>query len=112
MVRSQVRAFAAAGAGLLALAGIYLWRDLAIAPEYLLSVAAAVSAAFAVAAWPRALAWAGAAGLFACAVAGGAWYAAVRADALVPGLALAFAGAVAAAIARRRDTNGMQLGFN
>ncbi|HZS35428.1 MAG TPA: hypothetical protein VFF06_01300 [Polyangia bacterium] len=94
---SQAQWFVAAGVGMLALAGFFLWQELALRAEYVLSIAAVASAALAVAARSRTLGFAGAVGVLACVAGGGMFYAATRADALLPGIALGFAGAVVAA---------------
>jgi hypothetical protein len=105
---SQARGFLVAGGGLLALAAFFLWRDLALSPEYLLTAAAIACAALALGARARLTAYAGVGGLLACAAGGGAWYAAVRSDALLPGLALALVGAAltAALKLRRAEAEG------
>ena len=71
---------AVGGTGFLALAAVFLVRDLALPTETLLGVAALLGAA----------------------LAGGGWYAAITSPALLPGLALTAAGAIAALVLQER----------
>src|SRR5689334_3759623 len=92
-------ALAAGGAAFLLLAGIFLWRDLALPRELVMLAAVALAAAAAVLDRPRALPALGPAALLAGTVAAGAWYAAERVPGVLPALGVALVGA-AAAVAR------------
>lgn len=83
--------FLVGGAALLALAAAFLWIDLELAPELLLGVAAVASTGALLLLPGR---W-GAGALLAGALLGGAWYAATRADAFLPGIALLLFGSIA-----------------
>jgi hypothetical protein len=85
---------AAGGAGFLALAAIFLVRDLALPPEMLMGAAALLAAIAAVLGrrrWPAV----GPGALLGVALAGGAWYAAVKSPALLPALGIAAAASIA-----------------
>jgi hypothetical protein len=92
------------GAGFLALAAIFLVRDLALPPETLLGAAALLASIAAVLGRPRRWPWVGPGGLLAVAIGGGAWYLAVTSPALLPGLALAAVGAIATVVLHERRT--------
>jgi hypothetical protein len=68
------RGFAAVGAGLLALAGYFVWRDLGVGAEYLLVVVAVVAAAAELTARPRSRPHAGLVALLGCTLIAGAWF--------------------------------------
>jgi hypothetical protein len=91
--------FLIGGVALLALAAAFLWNDLQLRPELLLTVGALLSTATL---WlaPRRVS---AAALLLGAVLGGAWYAATRTDALLPGLALLLAGSITSVVLTRDD---------
>lgn len=94
---------AACGAGFLALAAIFLVRDLALPPETLMSAAAVLAAIAAVAGrrrWPAV----GPGALLGVALAGGAWYAMVKSPALLPALALAAVASIAVVVMHERHT--------
>jgi hypothetical protein len=93
---------AAGGAGFLALAAIFLVRDLALPPETLLCAAALAASIAALLDRPRRWPWAAPGALLAVAIVGGAWYLAVTSPALLPGLALAALGSIAAVALRER----------
>jgi hypothetical protein len=99
--------FLVGGIALLGLAAVFLWNDLALKPELLLTVGALVAGG--------ALLWApkrwAAAALLGGAVMGGGWYAATRADALLPGLALVFAASVASVVLAGDDAWARRLGW-
>ncbi|MBN1208059.1 MAG: DUF2339 domain-containing protein [Myxococcaceae bacterium] len=84
----DVRVLVVAGAGLLGLAGVFLWRDLQVPMEMLLALAAITAAGLAFAAVPRERPLAGPIAVLACAVLGGAWYAATKSGLLLIGLAV------------------------
>jgi hypothetical protein len=100
--KSSSTFLAAGGAGFLALAGYFLWRDLALPPQIVLSAAAAIAAIAAALGRPRR--WPGLApgALLALALVGGAWFAAVKAPALLPPLAVTALGSIAAVVVRER----------
>jgi len=77
---------AVGGAGFLALAAIFLVRDLALPPETLMGVAALLAAVTAVVGrrWPTV----GPAALLGVAAVGGAWYTTVKSPVLLPALVL------------------------
>jgi uncharacterized membrane protein len=89
----DVRVLALAGVGLLALAAVFLWRDLQVPSEALLSVAAVGAVGLALAGVPRGRHLAGPLAVLACGVLGGAWYAATKSGLLLVGLAVTLAAA-------------------
>jgi len=93
---------AVCGTGFLALATVFLVRDLALPTETLLAVAALLASIAAVLGRPRRWPWVAPAALLGAAVAGGGWYAAITSPALLPGLALTAAGAIAALVLHER----------
>lgn len=93
MDKHDWRILAAAGAGMLCLAGGFLWRDLQVQPEVLLVVASVLGAG--VALWSRGRQpLLGPAAMIACTLAGGAWYAIGRSPLLLIGLAASWAAAL------------------
>lgn len=106
-----------AGLALLALGGIFGWRELQVDPAYLLTIAAAGGVLASGIDKERTATRAGLLGLVLCAGLGGAWYAAVRSVALLPGLLVALAGGVLFLLrgyprARRRgEGSTVALGF-
>jgi hypothetical protein len=85
----DVRVLAIAGVGLLALAAVFLWRDLQVPSEALLAVAAVGAVGLAFAGVPRA----GPIAVLAAGVLGGAWYAATKSGLLLIGLGVTLAAA-------------------
>jgi hypothetical protein len=84
----DVRVLAVAGAGLLGLAGVYLWRDLQVPHELLLAAAAVLGAAVSLAEVPRQRPLAGPIALLILGIGGGLWYAAAKSGLLLVGLGL------------------------
>ena len=84
----DVRVMAVAGAGMLGLAGVFLWRDLQVPHELLLAVAAVLASAVALAEVPRERPLVGPIALLATGLAGGLWYAATKSGLLLTGLGL------------------------
>jgi len=82
----DVRVLAVAGAGLMGLAGVFLWRDLQVPHELLLALAAVGASVVALAELPRERPLAGPIALLATGVVGGLWYAATKSGLLLPGL--------------------------
>jgi hypothetical protein len=101
----DVRVLAVAGAGLLGLAGVFLWRDLQVPMEMLLAIAAVAAAGLAFAGVPRERPLAGPIAVLACAVLGGAWFAATKSGLLLIGLAVTL-GAAALVVWRSRRPGG------
>jgi hypothetical protein len=97
---------AAGGAGFLALAAIFLVRDLALPPETLLGAAALLASVAAILGRPRRWPWVAPGALLAVAIVGGGWYLAVTSPALLPGLALAAFGSIAAVVRHERRESG------
>jgi hypothetical protein len=96
--------FFAAGGALLVLAGIFLWRDLGVAPEWLVAVVAAAGAAASLLR-VRSAPWI-ATVLSAGSVAAGAFgYLALRRDALLAGLLAAAVAATVTALVGWRDAD-------
>src|SRR5436190_11757622 len=93
---------AAGGAGFLALAAVFLVRDLALPTEALLGVAALGASVAAVLGRPRQWPWIAPAALLAAALAGGGWYAMGTSPSLLPGLALTAVGSIAALVLHKR----------
>ena len=93
---------AAGGAGFLALAAIFLVRDLALPPETLLGAGALLASVAAILGRPRRWPWVAPGALLAVAIVGGGWYLAVTSPALLPGLALAAFGSIAAVVLHAR----------
>ncbi len=73
-MKLDMKVLTGAGAGLLALAGVFLWRELQIQAAVLLAVAAVLAAVVAQARLPRSRPIAGPIALLAVSVAGGLWY--------------------------------------
>ena len=97
-MKREARGLAIAGAALAALASYFLWRDLGIGLEWLTVIAGALGLGL-VALGGRVLdpvvaGRSAALVLIGAATGDGAWYAMTRADALLPGLLLVFAGSV------------------
>ena len=84
----DVRVLAVAGAGMMALAGVFLWRDLQVPHELLLAVAAVLASAVALAEVPRHRPLVGPIALLLTGLMGGLWYAATKSGLLLPGLGL------------------------
>jgi uncharacterized membrane protein len=84
----DVRVLAGVGAGLMGLAGVFLWRELQVPHELLLAVAAVLASAVALAEVPRHRPLAGPIALLLTGLVGGLWYAAVKSGLLLPGLGL------------------------
>ena len=82
----DVRAMGVAGAGLLGLAGVFLWRELQVPHELLLALAAVVAAGVALARVPEQRPLAGPIALLVTGLGGGLWYAATKSGLLLPGL--------------------------
>jgi uncharacterized membrane protein len=101
----DVRVLAVAGAGLLGLAAVFLWRDLQVPMEMLLAVAALGATGLALAGVPQERPLAGPLAVIACAVLGGAWYAATKSSLLLTGLAVTLV-AAALAVWRSRGKGG------
>ena len=97
---------AAGGAGFLALAAIFLVRDLALPPETLLGAGALLASVAAILGRPRRWPWVAPGALLAVAIVGGGWYLAVTSPALLPGLALAAFGSIAAVVLHERRASG------
>ncbi len=74
----DVRVLALAGAGLMSLAGVFLWRELQVPHELLLAVTAVLASAVALAEVPRHRPLAGPILLLLTGLGGGLWYAAVK----------------------------------
>jgi hypothetical protein len=91
------RWFAFGGVGLLAAAGGFLWMQLALEPQYLLALAAAVATALGLMRM-RGLALIARAALLGCCLLGGALFAGLHTDALLVGLVVAVAGATVHAL--------------
>jgi hypothetical protein len=87
----DVKVLGGVGAGLLALAVVFLWRDLQVPRELLLAVAAVGAAGLAFLHVPNTRGLAGPIAVLVCAVAGGLWYAATKEGLLLVGLALTLA---------------------
>jgi hypothetical protein len=100
--KSSSPILAAGGAAFLALAALFLVRDLAMPPETLLDAAALLAAVTAVLRPPRRVPWIGPAVLLAISVAGGCWFLAVESPALLPALALAAVGSIASVAMHER----------
>ena len=84
----DVRVLAVTGAGLMGLAGVFLWRDLQVPHELLLAVAAALASGVALAEVPRQRPLAGPIALLVTGLVGGLWYAGAKSGLLLPGLGL------------------------
>lgn len=102
----DVRVLAIAGVGLLALAGVFLWRDLQVPSQMLLAVSAIGAAGLAFAGVPRERPLAGPIAVLSTAVFGGAWYAATKSGLLLIGLAVTLA-AAALTVWRSRRAEGV-----
>jgi hypothetical protein len=87
-----------AGAGLLGLAGVFLWRELQVPAEMLVVLGAGCAAAATVARLPRALPWAGPAALLATALLGGGWFALTKTPLLLVALGVTLLAAAFAAV--------------
>lgn len=84
----DVRVLAVAGAGMMALAGVFLWRDLQVPQELLLAVAAVLASAVALADVPRHRPLVGPIALLLTGLCGGLWYASTKSGLLLVGLGL------------------------
>ncbi|MCY1075475.1 DUF2339 domain-containing protein [Archangium lansingense] len=84
----DVRVMAVAGAGMLGLAGVFLWRDLQVPHELLLAVAAVLASTVALAEVPRERPLVGPIALLTTGLMGGLWYAAAKSGLLLVGLGL------------------------
>ncbi|MCP3138712.1 DUF2339 domain-containing protein [Pyxidicoccus xibeiensis] len=102
----DVRVLGSVGAGLLALAVVFLWRDLQVPRELLLAVAAAVAAGVALLDVSRVQRLAGPVLVLGCAVAGGLWYAATKEPMLLVGLAATLAVAAVTLLRSRPGADG------
>ncbi len=99
----DVRVLGGLGAGLLALAVVFLWRDLEVPRELLLAVAASVTAGLAFLNVHRVQRLAVPIAVLACAVAGGLWYAATKEGLLLVGLAVTLGAATVGVLLSRRE---------
>ncbi|MDY7229066.1 DUF2339 domain-containing protein [Hyalangium rubrum] len=99
----DVRVLAIAGVGLLALAAVFLWRDLQVPSEMLLGVVAVGAVGLAAAGVPRERPLAGPILVLTSAVLGGAWYAATKSGLLLIGLAVTLVAAAFAVWRSRRS---------
>jgi hypothetical protein len=106
---NQSTVLALAGTLFLGLAGFFLWRDLALPRELLLSLAALLTGGALVLRRPRRWPAVGAVGLFATTVATAAWFALRQEAALLPPLAIAVVMA-AAAVLRGDEGDGALTG--
>jgi hypothetical protein len=100
----DVRVLGGLGAGLLALAVVFLWRDLQVPRELLLALAATAAAGLGLLNVHRAQRLAAPIAVLACAVAGGLWYAATKEGLLLVGLALTLVAATVALLLSRRES--------
>lgn len=106
-----------AGLALLALGGIFGWRELQVDPAYLLTIAAAGGVLASGIDKERLATRSGLLALLLCAGVGGAWYAAARSVALLPGLFVALGGGLLFLVRgyprarQRRDGGTVALGF-
>jgi hypothetical protein len=100
---------AVGGAGFLALATIFLVRDLALPPETLLCAAAVAASIAAILGQPRQWPWVAPAALLAATLVGGGWYVLVTSPALLPGLALTAVGSIAALVLHQRRASDANL---
>lgn len=98
----DVRVLGGLGAGLLALAVVFLWRDLQVPRELLLALAASLAVGVGFLNVHRAQRLAGPIAVLACAVVGGLWYAATKEGLLLVGLALTLVAAAVAVLRSRR----------
>ncbi|WP_342379656.1 DUF2339 domain-containing protein [Myxococcus stipitatus] len=104
MEKWDVKVLGGLGAGLLALAGIFLWRDLRLDKEVLLILAATGTLVLAFFELPGAWRLAAPVAVLSLSGLGGLWYAAMRHPLLLVGLALMFAASVVALVrAPRHD---------
>ncbi|MHB8875686.1 MAG: DUF2339 domain-containing protein [Myxococcaceae bacterium] len=87
-----------AGAVLLALAGFFLWRDLAVRPELLVGAGAVLAAGVSLAGVRRRWPLVGPIVLLATGLLGGGWYAATREPVLLGALAVTLAASLATAL--------------
>ncbi|NMO19323.1 DUF2339 domain-containing protein [Pyxidicoccus fallax] len=87
----DVKVLGSVGAGLLAMAAVFLWRDLQVPRELLLTVAACVAAGLALVRIPMTRGLLGPIAVLTCAVAGGLWYGATKQELLLVGLAVTLA---------------------
>jgi hypothetical protein len=103
-------ATALAGAGILflGLAGAFLWRDLALPRELVLSVAALLAGGATVARWPRRWPALGPVGLLLTTAAAACWFTLEKQTSLLPPLGIAAVTAIAAVL--RGDGDGRELG--
>ena len=100
----DVRVLAVAGAAMLTLAGVFLWRDLQVPQELLLAVAALAVSVVALTGTSRQRPLAGPIALLVASVAGGLWYAATKSGLLLTGLGLlVLASAATVALTWRRS---------
>jgi uncharacterized membrane protein len=99
----DVRVLTAVGVGLLGLAGVFMWKDLQVPMEMLLSVAAVGATGLAFIGVPRERPIAGAIAVLTCSVFGGAWYAATKSSLLLVGLAVTLVASVIAVWRSRRQ---------
>ncbi|HZI12287.1 MAG TPA: DUF2339 domain-containing protein [Myxococcus sp.] len=97
----DVRVLGGLGAGLLALAVVFLWRDLQVPRELLLALGAALAAGLGFLNVHRAQRLAAPIAVLACAAVGGLWYAATKEGLLLVGLALTLTAAVVAVLRSR-----------
>lgn len=100
---------AAGGAGFVALAAIFLARDLTLPTETLLGAAAILASVAAILGRPRHWPWVAPAALLAAALVGGGWYVVVTSPALLPGLALTAVGSIAALVLHQRRASDANL---
>lgn len=101
----DVKVMGGVGAGLLALAVVFLWRDLQVPRELLLAVAASLGAGLAFLDMHRVQRLAGPIVVLVCAVAGGLWYAATKQGLLLVGLTVTLAVAAVTLLRSRRQAS-------
>lgn len=92
-----------AGGAFLALAGFFLWRDLALPREMMLTVAALVAGVATVLRWPRRLPALSPVVLMLTTIGAAAWFTLEKGPSLLPPLVVALVTAVAATVRSQRD---------